>query len=331
MSTPDAPARRRSPRAGRPRAWAITSSSSERPVENESARAHSPPIVRAATSITAARPSCTRTSAWTGPSTRPRAAVAAAVAATDGGQVVGCRGGSASRRWSPRRPARRGGRACRTRPGPAARRRRQSLHRHLRSRGRTARRAAGLRGRPPAAVAMRRTRSATATASSAVSARSTPWLARQGGGLDHARNARPPPPPGDLLGPGVGGQRGEGRLGHLDGGQPRPHGELVACRGHGVGGVVPQAQSWADASAATTVPWSSTAITASRGATSSWATMTRPPPAGIVEGDLAATAAPMRSCSAWASSVPITTSTPEGPGGLQEISRPVRRRGDEEE
>ena len=56
MSTPDAPRAPVSPRA-RPRAWAITSSSSDRPVENDKVREHSPPMVRAATSITEARPS----------------------------------------------------------------------------------------------------------------------------------------------------------------------------------------------------------------------------------------------------------------------------------
>ena len=50
-------------------------------MEKLSVRAQRPPMVRAATSMTVARPSLTRISAWTGPWTSPRVRQAEAVVA----------------------------------------------------------------------------------------------------------------------------------------------------------------------------------------------------------------------------------------------------------
>ena len=56
-------------------------------MENANVREHNPPMVRAATSITVARPSWTRTSAWTGPWRSPMADVAAEVTCGHGRHV----------------------------------------------------------------------------------------------------------------------------------------------------------------------------------------------------------------------------------------------------
>ena len=74
-------------------------------------------------------------------------------------------------------------------------RRRAGPRRPPRGRGRTRSTSSGAPGSTPAAVAMRRTRAATATASSAVSARSTPWLPDSVVRLDHAREPDAPVTP----------------------------------------------------------------------------------------------------------------------------------------
>ena len=80
---------------------------------NRSARAHKPPIGRAATSSTNTPRSLTRHSAWIGPCYSPRAVAASAIAVDDGRLRLRPPPSTASRRWFPRKTGRRAGRACR--------------------------------------------------------------------------------------------------------------------------------------------------------------------------------------------------------------------------
>ena len=93
--TPDAAGSRARSSRGMPSAWRRISSSSAMPAPNRSARAHSPPIERAATSITQTRSPSTRTSACTGPSVSPIAAQARPVTSYDALRASPRRGATA--------------------------------------------------------------------------------------------------------------------------------------------------------------------------------------------------------------------------------------------
>ncbi len=75
--TPEARASRESEDTGRPMAWATTISSSDSPAPKRRERAHSPPMLRAATSSTTGPEGERRSSACSGPSASPRARAAA--------------------------------------------------------------------------------------------------------------------------------------------------------------------------------------------------------------------------------------------------------------
>src|SRR5438270_482173 len=82
IMTPAGRRSRTSDAMGQPSAWRRMISSSVMPVPKRSVREQSPPMDRAATSSTHGPSSFTRSSAWTGPSLRPRAAQAAAATAS---------------------------------------------------------------------------------------------------------------------------------------------------------------------------------------------------------------------------------------------------------
>ncbi len=176
---------------------------------------------------------------------------------------------------------------------------------------------------------MRLTRSATATACSGVSALSTPWLPDNEVGLithgsptalDHRRHLRRPR---------ARGQGCEGRLGHLEGGEPDPHGELVARRGDGVGGVVAQAQPCR----CLRRHHGAHVVDGDHGVEGREVVLGHDgggPRLGIGEGDLQRARAhqPTQGAGLLGAHHHLDT---QGPGGIEEISGPVRRRGNEKE
>ena len=183
IMTPAAAASRSSARIARPSACRRISSSSDIPVPNRSVREQSPPIERAAISMTATAPRRPRrSSAWTGPSAGPSARAAAGDRARDRACRPPGAGATASRRSSPRRTARRADPACRRARARGARRR-SSRPSSATSRPGTksstrisvARRPAA-RARPSGSLRMPSIRPQAVTNSAASSARMTPRL-----------------------------------------------------------------------------------------------------------------------------------------------------------
>ena len=175
MRTPAAPDRRRSDSTGRPSACARMRYSRLTPVPKSSVREHRPPIDRAATSITQARPSRTRSSAWTGPSESSSARVAACVASLTAvkSAPVSPEGVmyNVSSKYGPSSGSGLSNTASTVSSPPV------SMPSTATSGPET--NSSSSSGRPastPAAAAMARTRSTAATASAGESARITPWL-----------------------------------------------------------------------------------------------------------------------------------------------------------
>ena len=301
------------------------------PWRTTSVREHSPPIVRAATSITDGPAVAHAHLGVDRAVDQPQGRGGGRGGRQHGGEVAGARRLTGSRRWSPRTPGRRAGRACRRRPGVEARPRRRGPRRRPRARARIARRAAGAPGSTPAAVAMRRTARDHGHGLVGGVGPQHSLAARQRGGLDHAREPdRARPRAATSSGPAPAAQGGEGGLGHLEGGQPgRAWRACRAPRRRRRGGCA--------AARARPMPRPPPGCPCRRrrsrrrgGRRSSWATMARAAVPGSSRGTSRARA-PMSAAQGVGLLGADDHLDAQGTGGIEEVPGPVRRRGDEKE